>query len=161
MRGILVLGMVVSLSFWGCSGNGPGKLNESASLVGQLPAVPLQWKIITSMIDRSDSTMSTLYGNDLAVEYIRTHSQHAYPPGSVLSLVTWAQREDPRWFGARIPGRVTKVEFVTVGATAEGSASYSYKEYEGTLLKESSTQESVTPNERSVYLLSQRAAVMP
>lgn len=43
-------------------------------------------------------------GNDLAVEYARSHSQQGYPAGSVISLVTWTQREDPRWFGKGQPG---------------------------------------------------------
>jgi hypothetical protein len=38
-----------------------------------------------------------------------------YPAGAVLALVTWAQREDPHWFGARIPDRPLSVEFVLPG----------------------------------------------
>jgi hypothetical protein len=30
-------------------------------------------------------------------------------------LVTWQQREDPHWFGARIPGQPLSAEFVEVG----------------------------------------------
>ena len=40
----------------------------------------------------------------------------AYPAGSVLALVTWGQREDPHWFGARIPDRPLSVEFVLAGS---------------------------------------------
>ena len=40
--------------------------------------------------------MYTLFGNDLAVQYAHTNPQHDYPAGSVLSLVTWSQQEDPR-----------------------------------------------------------------
>ena len=60
--------------------------------------------------------MSTLYGNDVAVRYARMNPQQDYPAGSVLSLVTWVQREDGHWFGAKIPGPVKSVEFVTVTA---------------------------------------------
>ena len=45
----------------------------------------------------------------------------AYPAGAVLGLVTWRQREDPHWFGARIPGSVVSVEFVEVGEWRIGS----------------------------------------
>ena len=75
-----------------------GTFNQSAGLVGDLPANPLGWRVI-SVIDPATGTMSTLYGNDLAVEYARTHSQHDFPAGAVLSLVTWTQAEDSRWFG--------------------------------------------------------------
>jgi hypothetical protein len=105
--------------------------------------------------------MWTLYGNDLAVDYARTHSQHDYPAGSQISLVTWTQREDPRYFGARIPGEVKSVEFVVVGAAPDGRSSYSYSAYEGPSLVKVPALASMAPNDRSTYLLSQRAAVMP
>ena len=159
-----LFGIVLPLTILGCSGDEPRispTFNQSASLVGTLPANPLQWKVITSMIDQEDSTMSTLYGNDLAVGYVRTHSQNDYPAGSQLSLVTWTQQEDPRWFGAKIPEAVKSVEFVTVGSAQDGRPSYSYVKYEGSPLQKSVDQKSATPNERAAYLLSQRAAVMP
>jgi hypothetical protein len=159
---IFLFAIIISLGIFGCSGNEPrivATANQSASLVGQLPANPLQWKVISSMIDGPDSTMATLCGNDIAVQYVRTHSTHDYPPGSVISLVTWTQQEDPRWFGARIPATVKSVEFVAVDAAADGSTSYSYTKYEGAPLKRSLGP--VTGDERAAYLLSQRAAVMP
>jgi hypothetical protein len=148
----------------GCSNDEPkisAAINQSALLVGALPANPLQWQVITSEIDKQNSTMSTLYGNDPAVRYARTNTQHEYPAGSTLSLVTWTQREDSRWFGARIPDGVKAVEFVFVGATAGARPSYSYQECEGTPLKKLSSEEGPTPSGRAAYLLSQRAAVMP
>ena len=105
--------------------------------------------------------MFTLYGNDIAVRYSRTNSQHNYPNGSVLSLVTWTQQEDSRWFGAKIPDQVKSVEFVFVGAAENGRPSYSYQKYEGTPLKRVSAQEGPTLSDRGAYLVSQRAAVMP
>src|SRR5580693_7433022 len=100
-KGILFGELVLSLSLLGCAADEPkisAVLNQSASLVGQIPANPLQWKIITSSIDRAGSTMSTLYGNDLAIACARTSPQHDYPVGAELSLVTWTQAEDTRWF---------------------------------------------------------------
>src|SRR5713226_7032884 len=79
-------------------------LNERAALAGDLPSNPLQSGVITSAVNKLDSTMWTLFGNDLAVKYARTNSGHDYPAGSMLSLVTWEQQEDRRWFGGRIPG---------------------------------------------------------
>src|SRR5580693_8005934 len=78
MKSFLFLAIVISLWILGCSHADPktiAMLNQEASLGGQLPANPLQWKVITSMIDRTASTMSTLYGNDTAIRYVRTHSQ--------------------------------------------------------------------------------------
>ena len=105
--------------------------------------------------------MSTLFGNDLAVDYARSHSQHDYPPGSALALITWTQREDPRWFGARIPAALKSMELVTVNLGAQHRPSFSYQDFEGSPLKKTSAQESGAPSERAAYLLSQPAAVMP
>jgi len=168
MKALFLPSILIALSMSGCSSNEPkisAELNQSASLAGEfvagLPANPLQWKVITSEIGTADSTMATLYGNDLAVQYARTQAQHNYPAGAVLSLVTWTQREDPRWFGARIPATVKSLEFLTVGTTLDGQPSYSYLEYGGAPLKKISAEEGLNPNNRAQYLLSQRAAVMP
>jgi hypothetical protein len=89
--------------------------NAAAALPASLPYQPLGWGAITMFVDPQAHTMATLYGNDaamLAVQMRRAGA--AYPTGAVLALVTWAQREDPHWFGARIPDRPQSVEFVQV-----------------------------------------------
>jgi cytochrome P460 len=165
---IHIAGVFVALSMLGCSDQGltiSAEINQSASLAGDfaaaLPVNPLRWNVITSEVSQKDSTMSTLYGNEQAVACARASSQHDYPAGAVLSLVTWTQREDPRWFGAKIPDQVSSVEFVTVGKGADDKPSYSYQAYGGTPLKLLTTQEGLIPSERAGYLLAQRAAVMP
>jgi hypothetical protein len=45
----------------------------------------------------------------------------AYSADSVLALVTWAQRDDPHWFGGRIPDKPLSVEFVQVAAAGRPS----------------------------------------
>ncbi len=136
-------------------------LNENASLSGDLPVNPLKWKIITSMVDKKKSTMSTLYGNDAAVQYARTNAQKNYPEGSTLALVTWTESDDPRWFGAKIPEHVKSVEFVFVKLNPEGQVSYTYQKYEGSPLKMIALEQSFTAQEEADILLSQRAAVLP
>lgn len=137
------------------------ELNRDAFPVGNLPANPLHWKLISSSIDTARSTMSTLYGNDVAVTYVRSHAEHSYPPASILSLVTWSQKEDNRWYGAQIPNRVQSVEFVFVTATPENLPHYAYQLYSGSPLVKNSSEEGLAPSDRAIYLLSQRAAVLP
>ncbi|NYF50252.1 hypothetical protein [Tunturiibacter gelidoferens] len=157
--GVCLLGAVVALA--GCSEETNPRvvtrLNTDAALVGELPSNPLQGKVITSWIDRKDATMSTMFGNDVAWKYARSNSDSKYPAGAVLSVVTWGQQEDPRWFGGSIPQRPKAVEFVTV--TGPGVAAY--QRYEGSPLKKVASVEGVDPNDRASYLLAQRAAVMP
>jgi hypothetical protein len=164
MKAIYVLCVVLSLGGFGCSSRGiiaSAATNTSAAVIAELPANPLQWRVITSAINRPDSTMWTLYGNDLAVDYARRNSQHQYPAGAELSLVTWTQREDDRWFGARIPDHVKSVEFVLVNGGPNGKPTYSYVAYEGSSLTKVSAHDDVIATDRTAYLLSQRAAVMP
>jgi hypothetical protein len=153
---------VLTLGSWSCNDTGAAvaAINQPASLTGQLPGNPLQWKVITSLTDNRASTMSTLYGNDFAVRFARSGGRD-YPPGSVLSLVTWTEQDDDRWFGARIPGQVKSVEFVTVSAGPNNQSSYSYEKYEGLPLTRASAADGRTPPVRAAYLLSLRASVMP
>jgi hypothetical protein len=152
------------LALAGCSQPNPRvvtSLNQGASLTGDLPSNPLGWKVITSALDGTDSTMSTLFGNDVAVQYARTNSQHDYPAGSTISMVTWTQQEDPRWFGGKIAAAPKSVEFVTVAAGVNQRPTYSYERFEGAPLKRASAETAAAPSDRMSYLLSQRAAVMP
>ncbi len=148
----------------GCSKPVPAVLtrfNDSAALNGNLPTNPLHWQIITSAIDHKNATMYTVFGNDDAVTYARSHDDQNYPPGSILSLVTWSQTEDPRWFGGKIPGNTQSVEFVEIKPDADHGRLFSYERYTGAPLAKVFSVTTAEPNERAAYLLSQRAAVMP
>lgn len=164
MKTISLLGAVLLLGAAGCTQTNPRvatRLNDEASLTGDLPVNPLQWKVITSAIDHRNATMYTVFGNDQAVQYARTHAQQDYPSGAVISLVTWTQQEDPRWFGGQIPKAPKSVEFVTISTGPDQKPDYKYEDYEGTPLKKTSANESPSPQGRAEYLLNQRAAVMP
>jgi hypothetical protein len=127
----------------------------------QLPSDPTLGKAITPLIDESSATISVLYGNAAAVEYARSSSQHDYPAGAELSLVTWTQQEDMHWFGARIPNQVKSVEHLHIAARPDNGISCSYELDQGSPLMRTSTSEDCSPGSRAAYLLSLRAAVMP
>jgi len=93
--------------------------NRAAMLPSTLPGNPFSWRPITMLVDRRARTMATLYGNnaarpDPARQSAANPPVSLYPAGSVLALVTWAQRDDPHWFGARIPDKPLSVEFVQI-----------------------------------------------
>jgi hypothetical protein len=142
--------------------------NPMAALPGDLPYQPLDWKVISTSLDLLPGTMSTLYGNDVAVTHARTSPQGPYPAGSVLALVTWKQQEDRHWFGGRIPGAPVMVEFVSTSnfsttPPSNSSWPYLYRVWSGSPLREDSSQESnpAFSSGRIQSIVAERAAVMP
>ena len=120
----------------------------AAVVAANLPHQPLGWGAITMYVDPKTHTTATLYGNDAAMEAVEARrSAPAYASGAVLALVTWAQRDDPHWFGARIPDRPLAVEFVEPGGQQPV-----YRRFAGTGL----TGDEVAPNvatQRTEFIL--------
>ena len=54
--------------------------NGLAALPADLPVPPLQWRVITTSLDRAQGTISALFGNDLAITHVRTEAQGPWPP---------------------------------------------------------------------------------
>lgn len=113
--------------------------NSAAALPASLPYQPLAWNAITMYVDPQARTMATLYGNDAAMQTVQARraaaggpDAPAYQPGTVLALITWVQRDDPHWFGARIPSMPQSVEFVEVAASGQTN----YRRFAGTGLIE-------------------------
>jgi len=137
MRARVVVGAVMLGMLCGC---GPKKLAEAdlynvqAGLGAGLPYPVMEWRAITSVVDRHAETTSTLFGNDAAVSAARAGV--AYPKGAVLGLVTWREREDPHWFGARIPGSAVAIEFVEVGGADRVFVGRPWREGAGTSARE-------------------------
>jgi hypothetical protein len=139
--------------------------NQAAALPASLPFQPLEWSAITMFVDPSTRTTATLYGNDAAMQAVQARGTSgeapgvvpAYPAGAVLALVTCAQRDDPHWFGARIPDVPQSVEFVQV--TAVGTVN-SYRGFAGTGLVENHPSATVMA-QRSSFIVSLAPARLP
>ncbi len=138
--------------------------NGAAAVPATLPYHPLDWGAITMYVDPKTHTTTTLYGNDAAMRGVQARTaippvpkSPAYPPGAVLALVTWAQRDDPHWFGARIPAEPQSVEFVQV--LAEGQTS-SYRRFAGAGLIEDHPAASAAA-QRISFMLALAPARMP
>jgi hypothetical protein len=100
--------------------------SAAVALPGGMPYQPLGWGAITMFVDPQTHTTATLYGNDVAMHAVQTRRDvGSYPGGAVLALVTWAQREDPHWLGARIPDRPLSVEFVEFSGEQPGYRRFS------------------------------------
>ena len=135
--------------------------NRAAALPPNLPYQPLGWNAITIYTDPNTHTTATLYGNDEALRAVHPRETDPgspkYPAGAILALITWVQRDDPHWFGARIPDVPLSVEFVHVAAAAQMT---SYRRFAGRDLAEDSVPGSVAA-QRTNFLLSLAPAQLP
>jgi hypothetical protein len=98
--------------------NVPGTeiLNNAAfRLPGGLESNPLDWIPVTIYSDPQKNTISVLFADKNAIgDNVRSAAG-----ASELALVTWAERDDPHWFGARMADAVLSVEIVRPGANGE------------------------------------------
>jgi len=78
-----------------------------------------------------------------------------YPTGAVLALLTWSQRDDPHWFGARIPDRPLSVEFVEAGTPQPH-----YRRFSGARLEEDEGATKIAA-ERASFMLGLPPAQLP
>ena len=128
--------------------------DQAALLADSIGDLPLRGMLITSFVNPRAGTMSTLYGNGIAVGNAR--SGQAYSAGAALTLVTWAQKEDPHWFGGRIPKELVSVEVLHFGADGKPA----YVCYSGVQL-EKKTLEPGAIAQRVQYITAKRSAVVP
>jgi hypothetical protein len=140
--------------------SGEEVVNNTTALPASLPYQPLTWSAITMYVDPKTHTMATLYGNDSAMQAVQARADAtrgpAYPVGAVLALVSWAQRDDPHWFGARIPDAPQSVEFVQIAAGQQGG----YRRFAGTGLAEDPGAVNVAA-QRTSFMLGLTPAPMP
>src|SRR6266481_6900066 len=97
--------------------------------------------------------LATVLGNDRANLYARKNASHEYPAGSVLSVITWSQETDPRWFGGNIPGNVRSVEFLEVQSGPDGGGTCLYSLYGGSPLRKLVRSEEHTSELQSQFHL--------
>lgn len=134
--------------------------NTAASLPADLPWQPLGWGAITMYVDPKTRATATLYGNHAAMQVVQRRDDMgerppSYPSGAVLALVTWTQREDPHWFGGRIPNSPLEVEYVQV--SSNGNA---YRAFEGGALVENH-QAGQSTAQRMNFIVNLKPARLP
>jgi hypothetical protein len=135
--------------------------NQQAALPPGVPVPVLENRVIASSVDRQQHTMSTLTGNDIAVTSARAATPSAYPEGAVLTLATWNQRDDPHWFGARIPASAKTVETVTITRGSNGQLLPTYHLFAGNPLQLVAAPDAAQAAARQAEILAQHASVMP
>ena len=149
--------LIVFVSFLAACSNPPGNpLNQEASFPASFDLTKMNFKVITSSLNKKQATMSTLYGNEAALKAARDSTQHQ--PGETYALVTWKQKADGHWFGANIPGDLQSVTMLkTTGKS--GAITFSCQQYTGKTL---SVVADTTGNSATTkFILNERASVMP
>jgi hypothetical protein len=126
-----------------------------------LPVPALDWRVAAVSVDRAHGTMthstiSMLTANDQAIAHVGVGG---YPDGSVLALTTWLERDDPHWFGARLPGTLVSLEVLRFTAGPDGHPVAAYMRYAGSPLRE--VTDNATVEARKAVILAMEPAAMP
>lgn len=156
MKKNIIYFSLILVSLLSCHQEPQENINEKASIQhnDELLENPLLMTPITSSIHPKDSTMSTLYGNEIAVMHAKSNSK--YPQGATLYEVTWKQKSDEWWFGANVPKEILSVEKVIFREKEK----VEYEIYEGRPLKKKGQKEG-SETSRILAIVSQKMAVSP
>ena len=140
-----------------CSNNKTSNINSKASLPDSFEYSINDLKVITSFINKQSGTMSTLYGNQLALQKAIGFNKEV-AKGEVFTLITWKQQPDAHWFGANIPGDLQSVEVLET-TLSRSAVVINYKLYEGKNL--ALNKDSLHRSERIKFILDLKPSVMP
>ena len=139
-----------------CSNNKPVELYNTKAALPASPKYNLDGlKVITSFVNKTKGTASTLYGNDAALKSAIDGNKTA-ADNELFTLVTWKQQDDDHWFGAKIPSDVESVEVIKT-AVSGNNINYECLEGKGLALK----ADTLGQGERIAYILGQKPSVMP
>lgn len=127
-------------------------LNNEASLPEPLMNKVSDLKVINSSINNKKHTASLLYGNQQAVERIKSNGL-IMQKGEKLVCITWSQKPDPNWLGAYIPGKLLSFEII------ESKDGIVYKKYSGNGAEVKLND--LDKENRVKMLLAEKIAIMP
>ncbi|WP_114939583.1 hypothetical protein [Mucilaginibacter endophyticus] len=141
-----------------CSDNKPVELYNTKAALPSSPKYNLDGlKVITSFVNKTKGTASTLYGNDLALK-AAIEGNKIIAGNEIFTLVTWKQQEDDHWFGAKIPSDVESVEVVKT-ASSGNTVAVNYQQLNGKALDLKTDTSGQA--ERIKYILGQKPSVLP
>lgn len=132
-------------------------VNENASLPASFDFNAMNLKVVTSSINHKKQTMITLYGTDSAINDLKDNLEKNEGKERILALITWSQKEDPYWYGAKIPNNLLSVEIIKSRQPFSENSEILYQKYEGKKLKKVSTD----GTDRIHTILSMKPSIMP
>ncbi|WP_162996723.1 cytochrome P460 family protein [Mucilaginibacter kameinonensis] len=158
MKAFYSLLAACALMLAACSDNKPVELYNTKAALPSSPKYNLDGlKVITSFVNKTKGTASTLYGNDLALK-AAIEGNKIIAAKEVFTLVTWKQQDDDHWFGAKIPSDVESVEVIKT-ASSGNNVAVNYEQLEGRNLDLKTDTSGQA--ERIKYILGQKPSVLP
>jgi len=152
----------LALILTGCTttpNNHAGELNTKASLPASFNFKNKGLHVITSSVNKRENTTAVLYGNAAAQKFAATTAP-TDSIGVLMTLVTWNQEDDERWFGGRIPGDLLCAETVTITGTP-AAPQIKFELFNGALLTRETNTDSVDTAQRIKYILGRKASILP
>ena len=116
-------------------------------------------EVITPFMNKSQGTVSILYGNG-AARQATLDSSDQHKPGEIYTLATWEQVNDPHWYGSHLNGRLKSVETVSIVRAPGGTTSIEYQLVQGTVGKDHNGHP-VGDQDRIGFIINQQPAVFP
>ncbi|UOE49421.1 hypothetical protein MTO98_34055 [Mucilaginibacter sp. SMC90] len=158
MKALYSLLAVCALMLAACSDNKPAELYNTKAALPASPKYNLDGlKVITSFVNKTKGTASTLYGNDLALKSA-IDGNKSIAANEIFTLVTWKQQDDDHWFGAKIPSDVESVEVIRTAPSGNNIA-VNYQQLNGKTLDLKTDTSGQA--ERVKYILGQKPSVLP
>jgi hypothetical protein len=150
----LLAGMVFILAACNSTTKPTNLANVPASLPASFNFDKMVLKVVASSISKKQNTMATLYGNEIALKSMG-EAKNAPVANEVLTLITWQQKADDHWFGAKIPANLQSVEVIKVSADKV----VSYRKYKGKDLV--ADADTTNNSQRIAFILHTQPSVMP
>ncbi len=135
--------------------------NRDAALPADLPYQPLQWRVITSSVDKTHGTMSTPLRKRLRRRSRADHPTDALPRRGRSVAGNMGPAGRPPLVRGQDSRQNHSIEFVTVAAGPDGNPAYSYEIYEGSPPKKIAGQDQPTVQPRIDAITGLKAAAMP
>lgn len=132
-------------------------VNENASLPESFDFNAMNLKVVTSSINHKKQTMMTLYGTDSAIDDLKDNPGKVNNKERILALVIWSQKDDPYWYGAKIPNNLLSVEVIKSKLPFSENSGILYQKYEGKELKKVKAD----GTDRVSTILSMKPSIMP
>ncbi|QNK61565.1 hypothetical protein H7F33_13480 [Pedobacter sp. PAMC26386] len=155
-----ILFICITLLFVSCQEKLKENRNDKASIPESFGFEAMKLKTITTFIDSKAQTTSTLFGNQEAYETMKNTSAQVDGVKKLI-LVSWKLEEDPKWFGAMVPGGLLSIEELASSNFFNTDLPIQYDKLEGRSLKKNGTISAWEKQNRINLILSLKPAVAP